>query len=273
MTLIEVMLALSIAAGVATFIYVSARDVTRTKARIESDAERVREAQAALDMFGRDLRCAFLSGHKKPLQPIVDSVFVGEDNDPIDRVTVTTFTHVHRQYDANDSDQAEVSWFGVDDPRDRRKMNLARRESASPDEEPLEGGEVRILVHDVVQFQLDYYDVERDEWDEEWDTTQAGAAASCSGPRRARSAAESTWPRSSAGMQQPILLGGSVKPRSRRTRRHPRDGAGGHGDHLYGPRPERQHVRGQKATHIADRHTVAYNALAANLGRLTVLRA
>ena len=175
MTLIEVMLALSIAAGVATFIYVSARDVTRTKARIESDAERVREAQAALDMFGRDLRCAFLSGHKKPLQPIVDSVFVGEDNDPIDRVTVTTFTHVHRQYDANDSDQAEVSWFGVDDPRDRRKMNLARRESASPDEEPLEGGEVRILVHDVVQFQLDYYDVERDEWDEEWDTTQATA--------------------------------------------------------------------------------------------------
>ncbi|MBI5502001.1 MAG: prepilin-type N-terminal cleavage/methylation domain-containing protein [Deltaproteobacteria bacterium] len=175
MTLIEVMLALSIAAGIATFIYVSARDVTKTKARIEGDAERVREAQAALDMFGRDLRSAWLSGHKKPLQPIVDSVFVGEDDDPIDRVTLTTFTHLHRLYDANDSDQADVSWFGVDDPDDGRVMHLARRESASPDDTPLEGGETRILVHDVVLFELQYYDVERDEWEDEWDTTQATA--------------------------------------------------------------------------------------------------
>jgi general secretion pathway protein J len=175
MTLLEVMLALSIATGIATFIYASARDVTRTKARLEADAERLREAQSALDRLGRDLRSAYLSGHKKPLQPIVDTAFVGEDEDPVDRVSMTTFTHLHRQFDASDTDQAEVTWLGVEDPDEPRVLDLARRESGYLDEKPLEGGEVQVLVHDVVRFDVEYYETERDEWVKGWDTTQATA--------------------------------------------------------------------------------------------------
>lgn len=175
MTILEVMLALGIASGVITFVYVSARDVTRTKNRLEQDAERLREAQMALDRLARDLRSAWLSGHKKPLQPVVDSAFVGENDDPIDRVSLNTFTHVHRRWDANDSDQAEVSWFGVEDPEDPQVMHLARRESARLDEKPTEGGAVQIVVHDVASLELEYYEVERDEWVKEWDTTQPTA--------------------------------------------------------------------------------------------------
>jgi len=173
MTLLEVMLALSIATGVTTFIYISSRDVTRTKERIEGDAERLREAQTAMDRLGRDLRSAFLSGHKKPLQPIVDTSFVGEEDDPVDSVSMTTFTHLHRQYDANDTDQAEVSWFGLEDPDRPRTVDLVRRESGYLDEKPLEGGEVQVVVHDVVRFEVEYYEAEKDEWVKEWDTTQA----------------------------------------------------------------------------------------------------
>lgn len=175
MTLIEVLMAVGIAAGVVTIVYVSARDVTRVKARLEEDADRLREAQMALDRFARDVRSAYLSGHKKPLTPIVDTAFVGESDDPIDRLSMTTFTHVHRRFGANDSDQAEVSYLPVQD-RDRPAvLHLGRRESAFLDEKPDEGGVVRVLVHDVVDFQVEYYDVERDEWEDEWDTTQPTA--------------------------------------------------------------------------------------------------
>ena len=175
MTLIEVMLALSMAMGIITFVYVSARDVTRTKARIEGDAERLREAQMALDRLSRDLRSAYVSGHKKPLQPVVDTAFVGEQDDPVDRVSMTTFTHVHRRYGAKDTDQAEVTWFGLEDPDHPDRVNLARRESPLLDEKPLEGGTVQVLVEDVVDFDVQYYEAERDEWEKEWDTTQATA--------------------------------------------------------------------------------------------------
>jgi type II secretion system protein J len=175
MTLMEVMVALGISAGLVTMVYVSARDVTRNKDRLETDAERLREAQMALDRFGRDLRSAYLSGHKRPLQPIVDTSFVGEDDDPVDKVSVTTFTHLHRRFDANDSDQSEIAYLAVEDPDDPRVVHLGRRESARVDEKPLEGGGVQLLVRDVVSFDVRYYDAERDEWVKEWDTTQPTA--------------------------------------------------------------------------------------------------
>lgn len=175
MTLIEVMLALSIASGVVTFIYLAARDVTKTKTRLEADAERLREAQMALERLGRDLRSAHLSAHKLPLQPRVDNAFVDENDQPEDQITMTTFTHRHRVFGAKDSDRCEVTWLLVEDPDDRSVTHLARRESPQVDDDVLEGGRIVVLVHDVVSFEIRYYDVDREEWADEWDTSQATA--------------------------------------------------------------------------------------------------
>jgi type II secretion system protein J len=175
MTLVEVLMAVGIASGVITLVYISARDVTRTKARLEEDGDRLREAQMAIDRFTRDLRSSFLSAHKKPLQPIVDTAFAGEDDDPVDTVSMTTFTHVHRQWNANDSDQAEVTWLAIEDEQHPGMLHLGRRESALLDEKPLEGGSIQLVVHDIVGFDVQYYETERDEWVKTWDTTQATA--------------------------------------------------------------------------------------------------
>lgn len=175
MTLIEVMIAVSIGVGLVTLVYTSARDVRRTKATIEADADRLREAQMALDRFARDLRSAHLSGHRRPLQPKVDTAFVGEDDDPVDRVSMVSFSNQHRRFDGNDTDQSEVTYFGAEDPDDPEILNLARRRSEFVDDKPLEGGAVEILVRDVVEFEVTYYDNSRDEWEDGWDTTQPTA--------------------------------------------------------------------------------------------------
>lgn len=175
MTLLEVMVAIGISVGMVGLMYVSARDVRRMKTMIEADAERLREAQMAMDRFGRDIRSAHLSGHRRPQLPKTDTAFVGEDDDPADRVSMITFSQVHRVFDGNDSDQAEVTYLAVEDPDDPEILHLARRISRIVDDHPLEGGAFEILVRDIREFDVLYYEAERDEWMEEWDTTQPTA--------------------------------------------------------------------------------------------------
>lgn len=175
MTLLEVMIAVSIAAGIVALVYASSRDVNRVKALVEEDAERLREAQMALDRFARDVRSAHLSAHRRPMQPKTDTAFVGEDDPPIDRLSMSTFTNTHRRWEANDSDQAEVTYLGVEDPDHYGVFHLARRFSSRIDEKPLEGGVLEVLVHDVVEFDVEYYETAREEWIKDWDSTQPTA--------------------------------------------------------------------------------------------------
>lgn len=175
MTLIEVMIAVGMSLGIIALVYGSSRSVTRTKALIEADSERLREAQLALDRFGRDVRSAHLSAHRRAMQPKTDTAFVGVDDEPADSVSMATFTNIHRRYDANDSDQAEVTYLAVEDPDDPSVLHLARRCSSRIDDKPLEGGAVEVLVRDIVDFDVQYYEPQRDEWMKEWDTSQPTA--------------------------------------------------------------------------------------------------
>ena len=40
------------------------------------------------------------------------------------------------------------------------------------DDRPDEGGVTLLMADDVKEFQLTYYDAQRDEWTDEWDTTR-----------------------------------------------------------------------------------------------------
>ena len=49
---------------------------------------------------------------------------------------------------------------------------LIRRESPILDLEPLEGGQYLVILEDVVSFELEYFDLTMEQWEEEWDTTE-----------------------------------------------------------------------------------------------------
>lgn len=174
LTLIEVMVAMTIIAIVSTLLYTGFTQTASNKKRIEGEMERHHEIRMALERIARELSMAFVSAQVNPNAGIqvVKTAFVGKEAGGGSRLDFTAFAHQRLYRDAHESDQCELAYFLTDDPDDRGKDALARREQARIDDDPLEGGKAQVLVHDVESFELEYLDPVSGEWISSWDTTQ-----------------------------------------------------------------------------------------------------
>ena len=173
LTLIEVLVAVTVLSMVAVTIWTATSQTARTRDIVESSHDRLHQVRVAFDMISRDLSSAFLSLHRATVEPTHDSVFIGRDHGAEDRLDFYSFTHQRRYLDVKESDQCEVGYFVAPDPEISGQNNLVRRESPILDLEPLEGGQYLVLVEDVAAFDLQYYDLPMEEWQDEWDTTEA----------------------------------------------------------------------------------------------------
>jgi general secretion pathway protein J len=171
--LVEVMVATAILSIVSAMVWISFDTGSRSTRAVEASQDRYHEAQVALSIISRDLASAYLSKHVNPQEPHAVYAFIGEDRGPLDRLDFTSFTHRRRIRDSHESDQCEVGYYPAPDEEDSRRTNLIRRESPIIDEEPQEGGRRLVLVRNVTEFELTYYDRQQEEWVETWDTTQA----------------------------------------------------------------------------------------------------
>jgi general secretion pathway protein J len=172
-TLIEIMVATVILSMVSAMIWVSFDQGARATRQVEASQNQYHEAQVALSVISRDLSSAFLSKHVNPAEPTAEYVFIGENESRVDRLDFVSFSHRRTVRDSHESDQCEIGYYGSSDLEDASITNLVRRESPIIDDEPLEGGKRQVLVHDVLEFDVTYYDRDQDEWVELWDTTQA----------------------------------------------------------------------------------------------------
>jgi len=174
-TLIEVMVAMTIIAIVSTLLYTGFTQTANNKKRIESEMDRHHEIRMGLERIARELSMAFVSAQVNPnagLQ-VMKTAFVGKEAGGGSRLDFTSFAHQRLYRDAHESDQCELGYFLTDDPDDRGKDALARREQARIDDDPLEGGRAQVLIHDVESFELEYLDPMSGQWLSSWDTTQA----------------------------------------------------------------------------------------------------
>jgi len=172
-TLIEVLVALSVMSMIAISIWAATSQTTRTRAIVQEAHDKHHQVRVAFEMLTRDFSSAFLSLNRALTEPSHDTVFIGEDHGEEDRVDFAAFSHERRYFDVNESDQCEVGYFLAPDKDDPEITNLVRRESPVLDLEPLEGGQMLVLVQDVVEFDLQYYDMVMAEWQDTWDTTEA----------------------------------------------------------------------------------------------------
>lgn len=177
MTLIEAMVAIAILAIVMSLVWGGFSQTAKNKQHVEEEADRYHIIRIALERMTRELSMAFVSAQANPNQSlqVVNTAFVGTERSGGDRIDFTSFSHRRLYRDAHESDQNELSYFVTRHPDDPDVKVLARREASRIDDDPRSGGRIQILVEDVKDFQLEYYDQLDQEWKSTWDSTQAAA--------------------------------------------------------------------------------------------------
>lgn len=175
MSLIEVMISVTILAIISTLIYSGFVQTTRNKSRVEGQTDRALEVTGALERMARELQSAFVSAqlNPSPSLQVVRTAFIGTDRGSRDRLDFTSFSHQRLYRDAKESDQNELSYFVARDPENSDRRVLVRREQARIDDDPLKGGTLQIVLHDIDSLEFEYLDPITTEWVRTWDTVQA----------------------------------------------------------------------------------------------------
>jgi general secretion pathway protein J len=178
-TLLEIILAVTILALIGTMIYGGFSQTALNKARVEEDADHSRIVHMALERMTRELTMAFVSTHVNPSLDlrVVETAFIGKDHGNEDRIDFTSFSHRRLYRNAKESDQNEISYFVTEHPDEPRMNVLARREQNRIDEDPRRGGKSQILVENVTEFNIEYFDPLITDWVQTWDSEDMLAQA------------------------------------------------------------------------------------------------
>lgn len=173
-TLLEIILAVTILALIGTMIYGGFSQTALNKARVEEDSDHSRIIHTALERMVRELSMAFVSTHVNPSPDlrVMETAFIGKDNGRQDRIDFTSFSHRRLYRNAKESDQNEISYFVTEHPDDPDVMVLARREQNRIDQDPRRGGKSQILVENVTEFNIEYFDPLLTEWVQAWDSEE-----------------------------------------------------------------------------------------------------
>jgi general secretion pathway protein J len=171
----EVMVAVAITALMGTVIAMAFQTGFNAKEVVEGEAERYRMVRVSLNRMAREIGSAYVSD-RYDLKRFRDqndrpTNFIGER----EKLLFTTFAHQRLYTDVKESDQAVVEYL-VEASHDRGakgRLDLKRRENPNVGERMDRGGNTDILFEGVKSVEFAYWDSEKKEWDDEWDTRRA----------------------------------------------------------------------------------------------------
>lgn len=171
-TLMEVMVAVAITALMGSMVAMAFQTGFRAKDVVEGEAEHYRMVRVALNRMAREIGSAFVSDRYDPKryrdQNDRPTNFIGEQ----DRLLFTTFAHQRLYTDSKESDQAVVEYFVETSTEKGAKgrQDLMRRVNPNVGERMDRGGTTDVLFEGVKKLEFEYWDSERKQWDDEWDT-------------------------------------------------------------------------------------------------------
>lgn len=172
-TLIEVLIATSILAGMGAMTYGSVKQAYQQKQEIEAAQERDAQVRAALDLMVHEISHAFLSDHyDRKRYRERPTFFKGEDRGRRDELNFTSLAHERLELDSKVSDQAAIRYWVDRDPDSRSDEALFRRVNPVIDEEAERKGNSAVLCEGVRGFELEYWDGRKQEWVKEWDAAK-----------------------------------------------------------------------------------------------------
>jgi general secretion pathway protein J len=179
-TLLEVLVAAAIMALISVLLWWTFAQTFKAIDMVRADSDMFREARQVTTRVPAEIGEAFLPTNVSPTSN-AKFEFVGEDKGDTDRVHFDALAHTKFYADANESDQAEIEYYTEPQTRSGPKgksglYKLFRREAPVIDDRPEEGGSALVIAENVRKFELSYYDPQRDQWYDNWDTNKTDQA-------------------------------------------------------------------------------------------------
>src|SRR5262249_7467325 len=171
-TLLEVIIAVAVTAMMGALIGAAFQSGYRTKELVENEADRYRSLRTATDRMVREISAAFVSDHYdlKRFRDQNDrpTNFIGAR----DRLLFSSMAHQRLYADAKESDQMVVEYFtrSTSVRGGQARTDLIRRENPSLDERMDKGGHEDVLIEGVKRIDFAYWDSDKKDWVDEWDT-------------------------------------------------------------------------------------------------------
>jgi general secretion pathway protein J len=177
MSLVEVMVAMSIFAIVASLLYSGFVQTSRNKERVEKQLDREHEIRNGIERIAQELATAYTSAQRninETLRTMLTGM-IAKDEGSNSKIHFSSFSHRRLYRNAHESDQNELSYFVTQDPENNSQDVLARREQRRVDDDLEKGGQSQILISNVTGFELSFFDPLTGEWSSTWDTTQSAS--------------------------------------------------------------------------------------------------
>ncbi|MBK8236985.1 MAG: prepilin-type N-terminal cleavage/methylation domain-containing protein [Deltaproteobacteria bacterium] len=175
-TLIEVMIALAVLSMIVVSVWSGFRGTMSGMQATEEIQNRYAIVRNGLTRMQSELMMTYLS-HNRPLDDVRQYTLLdGVDNSSRDDLTFSTFAHLRMRKDANESDQCVLQYFIEKDPQDPQRTHLFRRESRRRTEDKADQLDeyfpAYVMIEDVEEFDVKYWDDRQREWLDEWRTTR-----------------------------------------------------------------------------------------------------
>lgn len=174
-TLLEVIIAVAVTAFIGLTLSYAFNSTAGAKEVMESQAERYRMLRTAMNRMEREISGAFISDRydAKRYRDAFDrpSNFVGTR----EKLLFTSLAHQRLYADAKESDQMVVEYqIKPSTEKGKRSRNdLFRREKPLLEERMDRGGTEDVLFEGAKKIEFQYWDTEKKQWIDEWDTRRA----------------------------------------------------------------------------------------------------
>jgi general secretion pathway protein J len=171
-TLMEIVIAIAITSFIGLGIGVAFTNTIKAKETIEKTAEHYRMLRTAMARMTREIGSAYVSDRydSKRYRDAFDrpTNFVGSR----DKLMFTSLAHQRLASDAKESDQMvlEYSVKNSTEKGVRDRYDLIRREKVVLEERMERGGTEDVLFEGAKKIEFQYWNSERKQWDDEWDT-------------------------------------------------------------------------------------------------------
>jgi prepilin-type N-terminal cleavage/methylation domain-containing protein len=175
LTLIEVLIATAILAAMMSLVWSTVSNTHDARTTFEKFEERNHEMRMALHKVAKDFESAYLSRNEDPNSTNPRTMFIARPSSKAPEIRFSTLGHRVLWADANESEQTVISYIVQTDPENKGAVNWLRREQRRPsnllpDDEP---AEYDVLVHNLVNAKLEFWNWKNLDWQDQWDTTQS----------------------------------------------------------------------------------------------------